>query len=83
MDAVREQPDVFGEVELGPAAPELEGSLIVRSGSCLGRTERAQPYSGSFVRVPDLCRPFAPGPLPYSPVLPPPLSTAATSLIKG
>jgi len=62
--------DVFGEVELRPAAAESECGLVVSSGGGLCGLECAEPDTGGFVRVADLRYPFAPWPLPDSPISP-------------
>lgn len=79
-DALRHwlhQPGELGEVELGPVATEAEGGLVIGPGSGLSRVERPKPHPGGFVRVPYLRCPFAPRPLPHSPVLSPPLPALA------
>ncbi|GER48999.1 biotin synthase [Striga asiatica] len=63
------EPNIFGEIELGLVSPVMEGSLVICSGSGLGRVEGAEPDTGSFVRVSNLGCPFAPRPLPHASVL--------------
>ena len=62
---------VLGEVELGSAASEAEGGLVVGPGSSLSCVEGAEPHTSCFVGVADLGRPPAPRALPDSPVSPP------------
>lgn len=62
--------DVFGEVELGPAAAEAECGFVVCTGCGLGRLECAEPDAGGFVGVADFGSPLAPWTLPDSTVSP-------------
>lgn len=66
--AVGDGLDEFREVEFCSVSTETERGFVVGSGGCLGRVEGAQPHPGGFVWVPDFRRPFAPWPLPDSPV---------------
>jgi len=59
----------FWEVELGFGAFESKRGLVVGDGRALRRVEGAQPNSGGFLRVSDLCCPFSPWPLPHSSVV--------------
>lgn len=65
--------NIFREIEFGAVASEPQGGFVVGSGGGFGGVEGAEPDSCGFVRVSNLCSPFAPWPLPHSPVSPPSL----------
>jgi hypothetical protein len=62
-----------GEVDLGLAAAEAARLHVVGPGGVLGGAEGAEPDAGALVRVADLRRPLAPGPLPDAAELAPAL----------
>lgn len=58
-----------GDVALPHQSLELLSSFLVSFGRFFGRVEGPEPDSHTTKRVPNLCRPFAPSPLPNPPVL--------------
>lgn len=59
----------FWEVELRLGAFEPQSRIIVCDGCILSGVERPEPNSCCFLWVPDLGRPFPPGPLPDSSIM--------------
>lgn len=63
-----DEPDVFGEVEFGLAAAEMEGCLVIGPGGVLCLVEGAEPDSGRLEWVADFSCPFSPWPVPHASV---------------